>query len=102
MTTVDSRPDCYKCIFRGNIPGSAHSRCRHPSVPKESDNPLAEMMALFASVGRLDPIIDKSSILLGIKARESGIRRGWFNWPYNFDPVWLLECNGYTEKKDGK
>jgi len=24
---------------------------------------------------------------------------GWFYWPINFDPVWLLECNGHTPKE---
>ena len=26
-------------------------------------------------------------------------RMGWFYWPINFDPVWLLECNGHTPKE---
>jgi hypothetical protein len=33
---------------------------------------------------------------LGIKAKETGIRNGWFMFPYNYDPVWMEgECNGY-------
>jgi hypothetical protein len=20
---------------------------------------------------------------------------GWFSWPFNFDPVWLLSCTGF-------
>ena len=27
-----------------------------------------------------------------------GIRGGWFMWPFNFDPVWVQECNGYSNK----
>ena len=38
-----------------------------------------------------------------VKGNETGIRSGWFIWPLNFDPVWLVECNGFsTDKKDNK
>ena len=30
---------------------------------------------------------------------SSGIRNGWFNWPYNFDPIWLRDCDGFTAKE---
>lgn len=30
---------------------------------------------------------------------ESGVKRGWFAWPWNYDPVWLVSCNGFQEKK---
>lgn len=30
-----------------------------------------------------------------VTGAEHGIRRGWFFWPYNFDPVWLKSCNGF-------
>ena len=28
-----------------------------------------------------------------------GVSKGWFNWPFNFDPIWLISCNGYKEKQ---
>ncbi len=27
-----------------------------------------------------------------------GIRAGWFMWPFNFDPTWLVSCDGYQPK----
>lgn len=30
-----------------------------------------------------------------------GIKGGWFVWPINFDPVWLLSCDGFKKKKGG-
>lgn len=27
-----------------------------------------------------------------------GIKNGWFYWPYNFDPVWLISCNSFSPK----
>ena len=33
-----------------------------------------------------------------VEGHERGITQGWFVWPYNFDPVWLLKCNAFEEK----
>jgi hypothetical protein len=27
-----------------------------------------------------------------------GAKQGWFTWPYNFDPTWLVSCNGFEGK----
>lgn len=29
-----------------------------------------------------------------------GIKRGWFFWPLNFDPVWLEKCDGFEQKEE--
>lgn len=29
-----------------------------------------------------------------------GIEKGWFAWPFSFDPTWLLKCDGFKEKND--
>lgn len=31
---------------------------------------------------------------------DIGIREGWFFWPLNFNPVWLISCNGFSDKKE--
>ena len=33
-----------------------------------------------------------------VTGRETGIRRGWFAWPFNFDPTWLMSCDGFSER----
>lgn len=36
-----------------------------------------------------------------VKGNPRGIKKGWFNWPLNFDPTWLEECDGFsTDEKD--
>jgi hypothetical protein len=30
---------------------------------------------------------------------DKGKRMGWFNWPIDFDPVWLESCNGFEQKE---
>jgi hypothetical protein len=39
---------------------------------------------------------------LGIQADRHGVRMGWFCWPDNFDPVWLLNCEGFTPNETSK
>lgn len=30
-----------------------------------------------------------------VEGNSYGIKNGWFDHPYNFDPVWLEECDGF-------
>jgi len=57
-----------------------------------------ELMAIFASIGRVQ-LMNASSEELNIKADPHGIKNGWFNFPWNFDPVWLLYCDGFEPKE---
>ena len=81
------KPDCYKCEHRGDLVGDCHSKCKHPSTDE-------------VGVKR----ITDAAIALGIQGDPHGIIKGWFNWPYNFDPIWLKRCNGFKRKEglDGK
>ena len=69
------RPNCYKCKYRRDLSGDAHSKC----------------------VARL---IFKKEI--SVKGNLIGIRRGWFNYPFNFDPTWLEECDGFERIEKAK
>lgn len=94
-------PNCVKCKFRQAIPGDHHSKCIHPQALDQLENPFGELLAIFASVGRVAPtnFVSAKAVSLGIKADPHGISNGWFCWPYNFDPVWLKNCNGFEEKE---
>jgi hypothetical protein len=81
---MENKFNCYKCKFRGSVPGDAHSCCRHPGN----------------STGMFDFLNTenaKNAKKLNIKANSHGIRSGWFMWPVNFDPVWLENCDGFKE-----
>lgn len=93
--------NCYSCKFRDGVAGSAHSSCKHPSMEAVNDNPMANVMSIFASVGRTLPV-NFTSKKLNIKANPHGIKSGWFNFPFNFDPVWLENCDGYEKKEEEK
>lgn len=87
------KPDCYSCSHRGTVPGSCHSSCHHPEAQTIHSNPLAVLAGIMGGA-----IIDMDNTL-NIKGNPHGIRKGWFAWPVNFDPVWLENCDGFTPKE---
>lgn len=93
------KPNCYDCKWRGDLPGDAHSCCRHPANAKILNDPAAQVMALLGRIRRAPPLAFNSS--LQVTGNPHGIRSGWFNWPMNFDPVWLQSCNGFEAKATG-
>ena len=84
---------CFGCNYRERVMGSAHSRCRHPSVSKTTRGELLAMLAGSVFV-ELESARD-----LDIQANSHGVRMGWFNWPYDFDPLWLENCNGFQSSE---
>ena len=92
------RPNCYECKYREEIPGDAHICCNHPSVKIAKDDPMGQILASLAGVGLVDPINAKSG-KLNIEGNPQAIQKGWFNWPWNFDPVWLENCDGFEPKE---
>lgn len=93
-----NKPNCYECVHRGTNAGTHHSRCLHPNNKQVLDNPIFSVVTTFASVGRTAPISFDTG--LNIKAKKHGIEKGWFNWPHNFDPVWLISCDGFEQKQE--
>lgn len=68
-----------------------------------TDNKLPEEKTVkpncYKCIHRRDLIGDCHSSCVSktahVKGNPVGLRGGWFSWPYNFDPVWLLECDSY-------
>lgn len=86
------KPNCYECKYRGEVPGSAHSSCKHPKCKKITDNPLIGLLSILGG-GGLPPL----QTGLKVKGNSHGINSGWFNHPNNFDPIWLEECDGFKK-----
>lgn len=86
-----STPKCYDCIHRRDIPGDCHIECGHPKITAV-DRLLTPMLLLSGSQN--SPAMKR----LNVMGNATGIRRGWFSWPINFDPVWLLTCDGFEAK----
>lgn len=88
------KPNCYECAYRGTIPGNAHSCCHHPAVKHADSNSFGAMVQAFS--GEFTEAIKE----LGVTAEPHGVKSGWFVWPANFDPTWLLTCNGFKDKQE--
>jgi hypothetical protein len=82
------KPDCYRCKYRGDVPGDGHSCCRYPG------NKTGLLATGFEQSNK------ENAVILNIKAVAHGVRMGWFMWPVNFDPTWLVNCDGFTEKEN--
>lgn len=87
------KPNCYECRHRRTLPGDAHSRCAHPALGPLPTNEIAGMVAALQGTYAAAPVT------LGVTGDPTGIRRGWFLWPANFDPTWLRTCNGFTARE---
>ena len=98
--SCSSKPDCYSCVYRARVPGSAHSSCRHPKIAPLLDDPLMELLSIMGGsrLGDMSMMFNSVYKLLNISGDEHGKKSGWFNWPVNFDPVWLISCDGYKDK----
>jgi len=75
------------------IPGDCHIRCEHPKV--STDDPIMDLIGLLVTSGPCKESMNQ----LGVTGDKHGIRMGWFMWPLNYDPTWLLSCNGFQPKK---
>lgn len=92
---MEEKPDCYKCTYRGGVPGDTHSCCNHPAFKKVKDNPMLSLLGMAGA-----PIQIKSKIC-AVEGAEHGIRMGWFCHPFNFDPAWLVSCTGFKKEDQG-
>ena len=81
--------ECYKCKHKGTVAGSCHSSCEHPKIGDHKFIHALAIMKLGATfVGEKD---NGGFIVMG---EAHGVTSGWFNWPIDFDPVWLTRCDG--------
>lgn len=91
-----SKPDCYQCKYRRDLPGDCHSSCAHPAFESIHDDPLAALFGMLAKRGApQNRVVSDACQVVG---NAHGIRRGWFAHPFNFDPVWLESCTGFESK----
>lgn len=103
------KPNCYQCIHRGEVPGSAHSSCQHPATNDTRRSPFMQLAGIVGKRGG-DQLMamaqefsegpQRAANALHIEANFHGVRNGWFVWPVNFDPVWLERCDGFTPKAE--
>jgi hypothetical protein len=58
----------------------------------------------YKCINRVDLVYDAHSRCVEVGARVAGnphgIKHGWFAWPFNYDPVWLVSCDSYRAKEE--
>lgn len=96
--------NCFTCIHRGTVCGSAHSSCK-VFDDKEAIKSATILNAMKASM--FQHTTNFSGLVLTFEGRdeqipvqdwyEHGIRNGWALFPLNFDPVWLKYCLFYSK-----
>ena len=92
---VSDKPNCYLCVHRQPVPNSAHSSCTHPATVDDHHHELASVIRTMGKRTGIARMQSAAAEQLSVVGAERGIRRGWFLWPVNFDPVWLESCNGF-------
>jgi hypothetical protein len=83
---MSEKAQCYRCVYRGSVPGDCHSSCLYPGN-------RTGVFDLFEKENR------DNAKKLNIRGNPHGVRMGWFMWPVNFDPVWLENCDGFEAKQ---
>lgn len=97
MEEKQSDTFCYKCKYAKPIPGDCHIRCDHYLLHNASNKNI-----VYLSLSTLSPRdisnIKTTAKKLKIKIDIYGFSRGLAMWPFNFDPKWILNCNGREEQ----
>lgn len=72
---IQVHKQCWDCAYRGpGFPGNAHIGCRFDFNKANLPQPAGD---------------------------QHGIRKGWYIFPVNFDPVWMIEkCEGHSTERN--
>jgi hypothetical protein len=85
---------CFDCKHMVELPGNTHIACGHPDTDMAREERLAMVQKVSAGDGKLGGPLE-------IQGDDHGCRMGWFWWPINFDPTWLVHCKGLTVRHTG-
>lgn len=88
--------DCYKCKFRSNLVGSAHSSC---NVIKSTNNENSGLVEMLLSMGQISLTNENTKEPI-IILNPHGVKNGWVNWPLDYDPIWVEKCEFFTNKNE--
>lgn len=97
---MDSKKhNCYKCNFRGTLPGSAHSRCNFIKETFSGEEAHATLLEMRLATNNVELTVKETREPLIVMA-ETGIRGGWATWPIDFDPIWVEKCLMFKSTED--
>jgi len=71
---VDTKSQCWRCAYKAAVPGSCHIRCVYNWAKSEHRPP---------------------------RGKEYGIDSGWYYFPLNYDPVWMIDgCQARADERE--
>ena len=76
--------NCRSCKHRRDLIGDYHSACAAIDGSVQ--------MAAFSIVQLMGQL---KTDQVNVQFNPHGIKNGWCNWPFNFDPIWVESCNLY-------
>jgi len=85
----ERKVNCYKCKYCDDVPGSAHKMCLY--ALKDPNNSFVNLISLLGGF-RMD-VPHMNVVLI-----DTGVKGGWCNFPFNFDPIWVYDCDKFTPK----
>lgn len=97
---MTDKPNCYDCKFIKPIPGHCHKSCDHPCYQAVMDDPISGLLTHLAP--RVGPIALDGEGMIKVVGHPTGIKNGWFSHPFNFDPTWLISCDGFEAREEVK
>lgn len=68
--------NCHECQHSHTIPGDCHIDCREG----------------------LNQCFSGGAVTIRVSLNEHGVKNGWAHWPFNFDPIWVNECNSFKAR----
>jgi hypothetical protein len=81
---------CQVCIYQNDIPGDAYKRCIHPNTARGPGDRLNSLLWNRSNLFAIDLGLVN---ILGVEIdMQGGGEDGWCNWPDNYDPIWILDC----------
>ncbi len=92
--------NCYRCKWKENVHGSFNVRCTHPLVPSEpDDSPLSMILASLLDTQKVFDILSGRNPM-GLKVDKYALEVEWFDFPNDFDAMYIIKCDCYDEKKE--
>lgn len=72
--------NCYSCKHKCNVPGDSHISCGQPNIRSQ-----AMIISIAVLTGNSKVLED----FLNVRFNPHGVQNGWFNYPMNYDPIWM-------------
>lgn len=96
---------CDSCKHHEQHIDSPRSQCNHPHAPKDELLQIAQTTPHPKPMGVVlssNPVNHEPGPQLDLKYDSAAVKRGEFEWPYNYIAAHLTDCSGYDRARKRK